>query len=213
MTKTPTSATIPDKRQAQADTTRLSSGPPERYHPALVILHWTLALLLMLALVMGTLVLAETPNDAGDKIDSLRGHMILGTVIGALMLVRLIVRWRTRRPPAASTGNAAIDRLGTLVHAGLYLLVFLMAASGLATALWAGLPQIVFGNGTAALPESFFIYPPRHVHGWVAKALLLVIGFHLIGALFHQFRLKDRLLSRMWFGGRKSVQHPTGRKP
>ena len=151
---------------------------------------------------MGSFVLAETPNDAVGKIDALRGHMIVGMAIGALMLVRLIVRLRTSHPPAASTGSAALDRLGKLAHAGLYVLVFAMAASGGATALWSGLPDIVFGNSMAPLPESFFAYPPRIVHGWVAKALFLVIGFHLIGALFHQFGLKDRLLSRMWFGKR-----------
>lgn len=195
-----------NKHHAAPNATSPSGAPVARYHPALVILHWVLALMLLLALVMGTFVLAEMPNDASDKIGSLRGHMILGSAIGALMLARLIVRSRTRRPPAASTGNAALDRLGGLAHASLYVLVFVMAASGLATALWAGLPQIVFGNATTPLPESFFIYPSRYVHGWVATALFVVIGLHLVGALFHQFRLKDRLLSRMGFGRAGSVQ-------
>ena len=151
---------------------------------------------------MGTFVLAQTPNDAVGKIDALRGHMIMGITIGALMLVRLIVRLRSSRPPAASTGHAALDRLGNLAHIGLYVLVFAMAASGGATALLSGLPDIVFGNTMAPLPESFFAYPPRIVHGWVAKALFLLIGLHVIGALFHQFSRKDRLLARMWFGNR-----------
>ncbi len=189
-----------DERRAVMDTMHSINTPTERYHPALVALHWTLALLLALALGMGTFVLAQTPNDAVGKIDALRGHMIVGIAIGALMLVRLIVRLRTNHPPAASTGHAALDRLARLAHAGLYVLVFAMAASGGATALLSGLPDIVFGNTMVPLPESFFAYPPRFVHGWLAKALFVLIGLHVIGALFHQFRLKDRLLSRMWFG-------------
>jgi cytochrome b561 len=186
---------------------------PRRYHAALIALHWLLALLLCLALVVGTLVLKEIPNDSIDKIGALRGHMVMGVAIGALMLVRLIVRWRTRRPPAASAGNAALDRLRVVAHAALYLLVFAMAASGAALALTAGLPDIVFGRATTPLPASFAAYPPRMIHGWIAKALMLVIGFHLIGALYHQFRLKDRLLARMWFGSNHFVQHQPGRKP
>jgi cytochrome b561 len=201
MYKNPSQAAITDdERRAVIDTMHSINTPPERYHPALVALHWLSALLLTLALGMGTFVLAETPNDAMDKIDALRGHMIMGIAIGSLMLVRLIVRLRTNRPSAASTGHAALDRLRSLAHGGLYLMVFVMAASGGATALLSGLPEIAFGNTMMPLPESFFAYPPRFVHGWVAKALFLLIGFHVIGALFHQFGFKDRLLSRMWFG-------------
>ena len=209
--KTSPSAVSSGKRHDAMATTRQSSDLPARYHPALVALHWTLALLLALALGMGTLVLAQMPNDAADKIGALRGHMIIGIAIGVLMLARLIVRWRTSHPPVASSGHAALDRLRGIAHAGLYLLVFVMAASGMATALWAGLPEIVFGGAMLPLPESFYVYPSRHVHGWVATALFVVIGFHLIGALFHQFRLKDRLLSRMWFGSGSLTQHPTRR--
>lgn len=175
---------------------------PTRYHPALVGLHWLLAALITLALTMGTLVLKEMPNTSPDKVGSLRGHMILGLVIGALMLVRLVARLRTQRPPVASTGNPLLDQLGKSAHAGLYLLVFAMAASGLATAVQAGLPEIVFGGSVGALPESFAVYTPRVVHGWIAKALMALIGLHLVGVVFHQFGIKDRLLSRMWFGKR-----------
>lgn len=201
------------ERQTVTETTRHPNAPTRRYHPALVALHWLLAVLLVLALGMGTFVLKEMPNDAIDKIGALRGHMIIGIAIGALMLVRLIVRWRTSHPPAASAGHVLLDRLRSLAHTGLYLLVFAMAASGAAIALSAGLPEIVFGGAAMPLPETFAAYAPRAIHGWIAKALFVVIGFHLIGALFHQFRLKDRLLSRMWFGSGASVQHNPRKTP
>lgn len=216
MNKKSTQATVSDdERQAVMDTMQHLNTPTRRYHPALVALHWLLALLLALALAMGTFVLKEIPNDSIDKIGALRGHMIIGIAIGALMLVRLVVRRRTSHPPAASTGHVLLDRLRSLAHTGLYVLVFAMAASGAAIALLSGLPEIVFGGAVLPLPlpETFAAYPPRAVHGWIAKALFLVIGFHLIGALFHQFRLKDRLLSRMWFGSGASVQHHPKRTP
>lgn len=189
-----------DQRKTEADAMQRPDAATRRYHPALVALHWLLAPLMVLALALGTFVLKEIPNDSIDKIGALRGHMIMGIAIGALMLVRLIVRWRTSHPPAASAGHPLLDRLRSLAHVGLYLLVFAMAASGAATALLAGLPEIVFGGAVLPLPETFAAYTPRAVHGWIAKALFVVIGFHLFGALFHQLWLKDRLLSRMWFG-------------
>jgi cytochrome b561 len=75
-----------------------------------------------------------------------------------------------------------------------------MAASGIATAVQAGLPGIVFGGSGAPLPESFGIYRPRVVHGVIAKLLVALAAVHVLAALYHQFVRKDSLLSRMWFG-------------
>lgn len=172
---------------------------PSRYHPALVGLHWLMALLILLALGMGTFALKEMPNTSPDKIGALRGHMVVGVLIGSLMLIRLVVRLRSQRPVAATTGNALLDVLGKITHVGLYILVFGMAASGMATAVQAGLPDIVFGK-VGVLPLDFNSYAPRAVHGWIAKTMIGLIALHLLGALFHQFVVKDRLLSRMWFG-------------
>ena len=202
MTNKPSPTAVGNGYRRAAAATRAPSGTlPGRYHPALVALHWILALLLALALGMGTFVLAQTPNGAVGKIDALRGHMIMGITIGALMLVRLIVRLRraVRQRPRPGMLRGPVGQ--SCAHR-LYVLVFAMAASGGATALLSGLPDLVFGNTMAPLPESFFAYPPRIVHGWVAKALFLLIGLHVIGALFHQFARKDRLLARMWFGNR-----------
>jgi cytochrome b561 len=110
------------------------------------------------------------------------------------------VRWRTLSPAPALTGNQALNLLGKAAHLGLYVLVFAMAASGMATALQAGLPEIVFGGSGAVLPESFAIYVPRLVHGWIAKLLVILVGLHVLGVVYHQLFLKDRLLSRMTWG-------------
>lgn len=175
---------------------------PSRYHPLLVALHWLLALALVFALAMGTFSLKELPNASPDKIGALRGHMIVGLVLGSLMLVRLVTRLRSRRPGPASADNALLNALAHGVHIGLYVAVFAMAASGLATALQAGLPDIVFFGNAGSLPETFAHLLPRAVHGWMAKLLAALIALHVIGALYHQFGLKDRLMSRMWFGPR-----------
>jgi cytochrome b561 len=170
-----------------------------RYATALIVLHWLLAALILLALLMGSLSLAGMPNTSPDKVGALRGHMIVGTLIGLLMLVRLVVRWRLPRPAPARTGRPALDLLSRAVHVALYLLVFAMAGSGVAMALAAGLPEIVFG-GAGALPERFDHLLPRAVHGVVALALMGLVGLHVAGALYHQFVRRDRLLARMGIG-------------
>ncbi len=182
--------------------TRRPNEQTSRYHPALVTLHWLLAAVIVLVLVMGTLSLDKLPNSSPDKIGALRGHMIVGLAIGGLMLVRLVTRLRSAAPAATTTGHAGLDMLGRVAHIGLYLAVFVMAASGAATAFQADLPQIVFFGSGQALPENFRHLLPRNVHGLMAKLLMALFALHVLGALFHQFRLKDRLMSRMWFGPR-----------
>ena len=176
---------------------------PTRYHPLLVALHWLLALLLIVALAGGMLQLQHIPNSSPAKIDALRGHMIMGVSILVLTLVRLVVRHFTARPAPASTGRPFMDRLGRAAHVLLYVLVILMAASGFATALQAGLPDIVFGGSGAPLPANFAAYAPRAVHGVIGVLLTGLVALHALAALYHQFVLRDGLLARMGFGRRR----------
>ena len=117
-----------------------------------------------------------------------------------LTLVRLVVKTRTQKPPKASTGNTILDKLATSVHHGFYLLILIMAGSGIGMAILAGLPEIVFGDSGMALPKDFFVYPPRIAHAIIAKLLIIFVIFHIAGVIYHQLNLKDKLLTRMWFG-------------
>lgn len=164
----------------------------QKYHPALVALHWLLAAGIVFALLMGTLSLKEIPNTSPDKLFALRGHMTAGLAILALTLVRLAVHLGSAKPPRASVAAA-------LGHYGLYALVILMAASGIGIALATGLPGIVFGGSGAPLPETFAGIAPRAVHGIVAKLLIALIAVHLLAAAYHHFVRRDRLLRRMWW--------------
>ena len=46
-----------------------------RYHPALVVLHWVMALLIIAALALGALVMVKIPNTDPMKFEALRSHM------------------------------------------------------------------------------------------------------------------------------------------
>lgn len=175
---------------------------PVKYHPALVALHWLLAVLLLIALGMGTLSLQHMPNGSPEKVDALRGHMIAGISILVLTVLRLVIRRVTAHPAPASTGNPLLDRIGRGTHHALYLLVILMALSGIATAVQAGLPAIVFGGSGAPLPANFAAYTPRAVHGVIAALLLALVALHILAALYHQFVRRDNLIARMGFGRR-----------
>ncbi len=173
-----------------------------RYHPFLVALHWFLGAFLLLDLYLGTFLLKTIPNVSPDKLEALRAHMTGGIVILVLMSLRLVVRRASAKPPAATAGHVLLDRVAKASHFGLYALVFLMVATGIATALVSDLFAIVFAHSGAHLPATFDDVPTRVLHGYIAKALVALIALHIAAALYHQFVRGDGLLGRMWFGRR-----------
>jgi cytochrome b561 len=172
-----------------------------RYQPALVLLHWLMAPLAIVALAAGTLVLAKIPNVDPMKVGALRVHMMGGTLLLVLMLIRLVVRLRTAHPARMSTGSSALDRVAWLSHRLLYVLVLGQAGSGLYLALEAGLLDVLFG-GHGALPADFWAFPVRSVHYAISRLLMALIALHVAAALYHTFILRDGLLRRMSFGKR-----------
>ncbi|MEW8626652.1 MAG: cytochrome b/b6 domain-containing protein [Candidatus Thiodiazotropha sp.] len=174
----------------------------KRYHSFLITLHWLLAVLILMGLTMGANVLSSTPNDVPEKLLYLRIHMSMGMLILVLMVIRLTVRVFSEKPVAADIGHSFLNKLGVATHYLLYLVTILLAASGLATANLAGLPEIVFGGSAAPLPATFDAFPPRIAHGLLAVVLLILVAGHVMASLYHQFVRKDGLFSRMWFGPR-----------
>ena len=173
-----------------------SPGPPARYPRRLAILHWLIAAMVIGALVAGTFILVPQANDTPGKIISLRLHMSLGVAILVLMGWRLAVRLRGPLPPHAEAGHPALDLLARAAHGALYLLVFGMSLSGIALALMAGIPGVVFG-GQGVLPADFDGYAPRAAHGLMASLLMAVIALHVAGAMYHHLVRRDGLLARM----------------
>ena len=175
-----------------------------RYHPALVALHWIMALMIIMALFFGKVLLSAMSNSDPAKVEGLAGHMTIGLVLGGLLVLRLGVRLLSESPPHAKTGTAFLDRVGAATHWVMYLLVALMVASGIGIAMSTGLFPIVFGASGDPLPESFNGLAPRVAHGIVSTLLLALLALHVLAALYHQFVLRDGLFRRMWFGRRKS---------
>ena len=129
--------------------------------------------------------------------------MINGAVIGCLMVVRLIIRACTQRPPPASTGMAWANAVGPWTHRALYVLVFAMVASGVALGANADLLAIVFGASGKPLPPTFDGSWMLVVHAVAAKLLMALIVLHVAAALWHHVVRRDGLLRRMGFGRRR----------
>jgi cytochrome b561 len=175
----------------------------KRYHPALVFLHWFLALAIVGMFVLGSFVLDDMKSTDPQKAGLLMLHVIGGISILVLTIVRLVIRVTKPRPAAIVTGKPLADKLATGVHHLLYTLTVLVIMAGLVLAFSADLFPILFGH-SGTLPKDFEDYVSHDVHGYLANGLIAVAGLHIAAALQHQFILKDNILARMSLARGKS---------
>ena len=95
-------------------------------------------------------------------------------------------------------GSSTLDRVATLTHKILYLLLVGTILLGIANAWVRGdtlfmlLKIPAFDPGNTALRKSVGGW-----HSWAANILLIVAGLHAVAALLHHFALKDDILRRM----------------
>ena len=183
-------------------TKSLTLEPPKRYHPVAASLHWIIALL-----IFTDLFLALAPEGPGGLIPkTLFGqpivsiHMLIGTLVLALLVIRFIMRITMKRPELATAGHPILDVIGVLTHYALYLFTFGMALSGLVMSLQRGYFAQLYGIGT--IPQTFnrgsYTWEIIHASSW--SFLVGIMALHIGAALFHQFIRRDNLFARMWFG-------------
>lgn len=174
-----------------------SKSTSSRYGSIAIAIHWTSAAAVILAFAAGWVV-ADVAEPASQP-PILAAHIALGTSVLVLTLLRIVWWMVADRRPQPPLDQPQWQRTSAnLVHGALYVILLVMAASGIATVVMSGaIPAIISGG---PLPD-FLLYPPRIVHGLMSKLLLLLLAVHIGAALYHQFIRGDRLLARMGVGG------------
>ncbi|MCF6458153.1 cytochrome b/b6 domain-containing protein [Pseudoalteromonas sp. MMG024] len=170
----------------------------------LVLLHWLLVPAILAALFMGNDI-ASLSNDLDLKVDRVKVHMLAGIFIGGLFVIRLIVKITSDpiAPIQGSESTPVMNKLATLTHRALYLLVFLIVLTGIGMALQTNMWEVIQYGET--IPDYINELPARRAHGVLTSLLAILILVHTIAALFHHFILKDGLMSRMWFHRNKNL--------
>lgn len=158
-------------------------------------LHWISALLIIV--LLGSGFRAGFATDTDVKTAALQVHLPVAIVVLALTVTRLIWWWRFDTKPGPVVGIPPWqDSIARWTHRGLYAVVILLLASGIAMSVLSGLPDALFGS--AAFPELEEL-PPRAGHGVGARVMVGLVALHAGAALYHHLFLKDETLKRIWF--------------
>lgn len=166
---------------------------PTRYGSVAIAIHWSSALAIILTWMAGFSVANLSANPP-----VLVAHIILGTIVLLLTLLRIVWWVLADRHPAPPADDPAWQRVvANTVHVALYVLLILMASSGIVTLLLSGaLPTILAGGAVPDLSNLI----PRIAHGIMSKLLLALFVIHVGAALYHQAIRRDHLLARMGVG-------------
>lgn len=151
----------------------------ERYSTAQIALHWATA-----ALIGANYLVSEGMEEAFDaRMDgeAFGGlvpsfHVWAGSTLLVLVVIRLVVRFRSGAPATVAKGPAT--SAANLVHWVLYGLMIAVPALGV-TAWFLGVDQAA------------------DLHVLVMNAMMVLILGHAGMAIFHHYVLKDGLLRKM----------------
>ncbi|RYE58537.1 MAG: cytochrome B [Rhizobiaceae bacterium] len=167
-----------------------------RYGSVAITIHWLTAAIILALFVTGLLAAGQADTEA--QLALVRFHVPLGTAVLVLTVLRIVWWWVADRRPVLPADQPRWQKfMAHAVHVALYLVVLLLASSGIATLVLTGaLPAIIAGT---TLPD-FETVLPRLVHGIASRLLLGLLALHIGAALYHQFVRRDHLMARMGVG-------------
>ncbi len=177
---------------------RLMHGRWQYGVPA-ILLHWILALLVVVMAALGWTMLAFEDSPGSSWYFDL--HKSLGMIVAGLVLLRWLWRIGHRPGPLPAQVPVLQARVAVLTHWLMYVCLFLMPISGLAGAAFSKSGLIFFGHSLTrlvapdhALSERFFA-----LHGIVIWVLTGLVVLHVLAALRHLLFHRDGVFQRMWF--------------
>lgn len=126
-------------------------------------------------------------------------HMSMGAAILLLGFCRAL--WRLSQPvPPPLPMPYWQARMAHYTHLALYALVLAITGLGWAAASYFGFAVKLFGViplPALAAKGTEWAHTAGDIHNTLVYVLLAVVGLHVLGALYHQFVLRDRTLQRM----------------
>jgi cytochrome b561 len=166
----------------------------DRYGVVAITFHWLSACTLLLLCVSG-FWMANTESTE-MKLILIRTHAFFGVATLTLTLLRLLWRAIDRRPTQVSGRRRWHERAARLVHGLMYLLILVLAASGLGMLFVSEAGDTITGTSHELLPN-FSAIPPHAPHVFAVRLLIASFSLHVFAALYHQFIIRDRILARI----------------
>lgn len=169
-----------------------------QYSKRMVIAHWLTLAMLIAAWFLGDCLdeaRHAVPPEASTTIAGYVFHAAVGMVVLLLTIARLMFRKKDGVP--AALGNTPMDKVAKGIHHLLYTVLVLLPVSGVMTVLNSDVSKAILSGDASLLPNKFTGVFAHEVHEVLVTVLIVLVVIHVLGALKHQFIMKDGLIERM----------------
>lgn len=171
---------------------------PTRHGAVTQILHWTTAILVVVAFTFGPGGSEERVYSPARDFDR-QLHETLGLCVLALVAIRVL--WRmVDSGPEPPTAAPWMEVASKVVRVALYVLLFAVPLTAITGAWLEGHPLTLLGGLeiAPALARSHDTGATiASLHTWLGDTILWVAGFHALAGIFHHVILKDDVLVTM----------------
>lgn len=190
---------------------RKGRNPGDRYALVAIVLHWLIAALILLQIILAGRMEGRSP----EAFAIVQLHKSVGVTVLLLSLLRLGWRLANPPPPMPPTMARWEKALAAATHVGFYGIMIGMPLTGwiMVSTSRFDIPTMLYGvvpwPHIPGLPE--LAAGPKHVwheigeagHDAIIKVFYVLIALHVAGALKHQLFSRDEpVLSRMAPGAR-----------
>jgi len=164
----------------------------------MILAHWLTLALLIAAWFLGD-SLSEATDTSSATLTAYHLHIVAGVAILLLSVLRLFFRSKDGVPPVL--GNTPMDKVAKGIHHLLYTTLFVLPLSGIATIFGSDAGRALLSDDAKLLPgkDAYEQVFAHSVHENMVIVLIVLVAIHVLGALKHQFIMKDGLLNRMKF--------------
>lgn len=162
------------------------------------LLHWFMALLLLMQLVLGVLAVVWPLSPA--KLNLFIWHKSLGLALLLLVSIRLLWRWSNPvpgLPPAIPNWQRQASRVSHLL---LYFCLIALPLTGWVMNSASNIPLKVFWLfrlPDITAPDKAMAQMMKDVHLGLVVLFVLLLAVHVLAALHHHFVRRDEVLARM----------------
>jgi cytochrome b561 len=180
-----------------------------RYDAPSQAFHWLTAIAVAIAFILGPEGFGRLMRQGVDP--ATRSDIVWHESLGMLVLVLTVLRllWLAlRRTPPQFQMPGWMRWAGRLTHVALWLLLLALPATALLALGSEGHPLTLLGGmrvDRLPLIADSAVAPLAdwgEVHGFLGDAVMWLAGLHAAAAIFHQWVLKDGVLSAMLPWGR-----------
>lgn len=165
----------------------------KQYSKRTALIHWVIFLLVIAAFFLGHF-LADSENTA-QKLSLLPVHFLIGDTVLLLVLVRIYFRKKDGEP-APANANPLLNKLAAATHVLMNLTLIAVAISGVVTVAASGVIEALKKSDPTLIPD-FEQVGAREIHEIFVAVMMLLVVFHIVAALYHQFVVKDNLIHRI----------------